>query len=294
MIGGAAAFRRFVRHDLRLSARGFMSMFGAVSPGRLGAAAAALLAALHAAAWPVAGWLVEIETGPNGDARIATILAAGAMFIIPWIVAQSLTDVTRTLFGRSDLELILSSPVETRSVLAARALAIAIGAVGSVGLALAPLADMAALRGGAHWLALYPALLAAGLMGTGLGVMLAMGLILAVGPRRARVLSQVAATTVGAASCLGRRPSRCCPSGCARRSSRRSSRRRAASAASYGRRCAQRREIAWRFLAGRLSASRSSGSLALFSASASRRRRSSLRARRRARASPRAGPRALA
>ena len=131
------------------------------------------------------------------------ILATGAMLIIPWIVAQSTTDLTRTLFGRSDLELILSSPVETRSLLAARALSIAIGAVASVGLLLAPLADAAALRGGAHWLALYPALLAAGLMGTGLGVILAMGLILAFGPRRARVLSQIAATTVGAVFVLG-------------------------------------------------------------------------------------------
>jgi ABC-2 type transport system permease protein len=203
MTGGPAAFCRFVRHDLRLSARGFTSMFGAVSPGRLGAIAAALFAALHGAAWPVAGWLTEIEGGPNGAARITMILATGAMLIIPWIVAQSLTDLTRTLFGRSDLELILSSPVETRSLLAARALAIAIGAVASVGLVLAPLADVAALRGGAHWLALYPALLAAGLMGTGFGVMLAMGLVLAFGPRRARVLSQIAATTVGAVFVLG-------------------------------------------------------------------------------------------
>ena len=203
MIGGPAAFCRFVRHDLRLSARGLMSMFGAVSPGRLAAVAALLFAALHAAAWPVAGWLIEIEGGLNGAARITMILATGAMLIIPWIVAQSTTDLTRTLFGRSDLELILSSPVETRSLLAARALSIAIGAVASVGLLLAPLADAAALRGGAHWLALYPALLAAGLMGTGLGVILAMGLVLAFGPRRARVLSQIAATTVGAVFVLG-------------------------------------------------------------------------------------------
>jgi ABC-2 type transport system permease protein len=203
MIGGPAAFCRFVRHDLRLSARGLMSMFGAVSPVRLAAVAAAVFVALHAAAWPVAGWLIEIEGGPNGAAKITMILATGAMLIIPWIVAQSTTDLTRTLFGRSDLELILSSPVETRSLLAARALSIAIGAVASVGLLLAPLADAAALRGGAHWLALYPALLAAGLLGTGLGVILAMGLILAFGPRRARVLSQIAATTVGAAFVLG-------------------------------------------------------------------------------------------
>jgi ABC-2 type transport system permease protein len=159
--------------------------------------------AFHAAAWSVAGWLIDIENGPNGPERVTVILASGAMLIVPWIVSQSMIELTRMLFGRSDLELILSSPVEAHSLLAARALSIAIGAVAPVGLLLAPLADVAALRGQPHWLALYPALLAAGLTGTGLGIMLAMVLFLAVGPRRARLFSQIAATGVGASVVLG-------------------------------------------------------------------------------------------
>ena len=159
--------------------------------------------ALHAAAWPVAGWLIDIEDGPNGSERVTMILASGAMLIVPWIVGQSMTDLTRALFGRSDLELILSSPVQVHSLLAARALSIAVGAVASVGLLCAPLADVVALRGHPGWLALYPALLSAGLTGTGLGIILAMGLFLAVGPRRARIFSQIAATTVGASVVLG-------------------------------------------------------------------------------------------
>src|SRR5271154_3543233 len=193
----AAAFPRFVLHDLRLSARGLASMFGPLSPGRLGVFAGFLFMAFHAAAWPVAGWLIDIENGPNGPERVAVTLASGAMLIVPWIVSQSMIELTRMLFGRSDLELILSSPVEAHSLLAARALSIAIGAVAPVGLLLAPLADVAALRGHPHWLALYPTLLAAGLTGTGLGIMLAMVLFLAVGPRRARLFSQIAATSVG-------------------------------------------------------------------------------------------------
>ncbi len=203
MIGGAAAFPRFVAHDLRLSRRGLMSMFGSLSPKGLGVLIALLFVALHAAAWPVAGWLIAIEDGPDGVARITAILASGVALTLPWIVGQSITEFTRTLFGRSDLELILSSPADAHSLLAARALSIAIGAVASVGLLLAPLADVAALRGHPHWLALYPALLAAGLMGTGLAVVLAMGLFLTVGPRRARLLSQIAATVVGASAVLG-------------------------------------------------------------------------------------------
>ena len=118
-------------------------------------------------------------------------------------MGQSIADFTRTLFGRSDLELILASPVDAHSLLAARALSISIGAVASVVLLLGPLADVAAFRGHPHWLALYPALLAAGLVGTGLGVIVAMGLFLAAGPRRARLFGQIAATAVGVSAVLG-------------------------------------------------------------------------------------------
>ena len=203
MIDGANAFTRFVLHDLRLSARGAASMFGALSPGRLAGLAAILCLAFHAAAWPVAGWLVKIENGPDGAARVAMFLATGVTLVLPWIVAHSMTDLTRALYGRSDFELILSSPVDARSLLAARALSIAIGAVASVGLILAPIADAAAARGGLHWLSLYPALLSAGLMGAGLGVIFATSLFLALGPRRARLFSQIAATSVGASFVLG-------------------------------------------------------------------------------------------
>jgi ABC-2 type transport system permease protein len=209
-----AAFACFIVHDLRLSARGLASMFGRLTPPRLGALAALLFVALHVATYPVAGWLIGVEDGPDGPARITAMLAGGAAIIIPWIVGQSITDFTRTLFGRSDLELILASPVDAHSLLAARALSISVGAIASVGLLLAPLADVAALRGYPHWLALYPAVLAAGLTGTGVGIVVAMGLFLAAGPRRARLLGQITAT----AACSARRPSPCCRRACERRS----------------------------------------------------------------------------
>ena len=178
-------------------------MFGALSPRRLAVLIALVFLALHVAAYPVAGWLIAIEDGPDGAARIMAILASGAALVLPWIVGQSIADFTRTLFGRSDLELILASPVDAHSLLAARALSISVGAVASVGLLLAPLADVAALRGHPHWLALYPALLAAGLTGTGFGVVVAMGLFLATGRRRARLLCQIAATAVGTSAVIG-------------------------------------------------------------------------------------------
>jgi ABC-2 type transport system permease protein len=203
LIRSLAAFPRFVLHDLRLSARALASMFGSLSLRRLAALIALLFVALHIAAYPVAGWLIGIEDGPDGVMRITAILASGAALVFPWIVGQSIADFTRTLFGRSDLELILASPVDAHALLAARALSISVGAVASVGLMLAPLADVVALRGHLHWLALYPALLAAGLAGTGFAIILSMGLFFAAGPRRARLVGQIAATAVGASAVIG-------------------------------------------------------------------------------------------
>ncbi len=198
MIGGSVAFSRFVLHDLRLSGRGFASMFGSARPSTVWTLFVLLLAGLHVAAWPVAGWLIGVEDGPGGADRLGAYLGAGAVLILPWMTAQSMTALTRMLFDRSDLELVLSSPVGPRSFLAARVSSIAVDCVATVGILLLPLADVAALRGQAHWLALYPTLFAAGLFGTGLGVTLGMGLFLAAGPRRARLASQIAATAVGA------------------------------------------------------------------------------------------------
>ena len=178
-------------------------MFGSLSLPRLAALIVLVFVALHITAYPVAGWLIGIEDGPDGRMRITAILASGAALIFPWIVGQSIADFARTLFGRSDLELILASPVDAHSLLAARALSISVGAVASVGLLLAPLADVAALRGHPHWLALYPAMIAAGLAGTGFAIILSMGLFLATGPRRARLLCQIAATAVGTSAVIG-------------------------------------------------------------------------------------------
>jgi ABC-2 type transport system permease protein len=203
MIRLPVAFSRFVLHDLRLSARSLASMFGSLSLLRLGTLIVLMVLALHVAAYPIAGWLIAIEDGPDGVMRITAILASSMALILPWIVAHSITDFTRTLFGRSDLELILASPVDGHALLAARALSISVGAVASVGLLLGPLADVAALRGRPHWLALYPALLAAGLAGTGFAIILSMGLFLATGPRRARLFGQIAATAIGASAMLG-------------------------------------------------------------------------------------------
>ncbi|MBV9907066.1 MAG: hypothetical protein JOY52_05820, partial [Hyphomicrobiales bacterium] len=89
LIRSMAAFPRFVLHDLRLSARTLASMFGGLSLGRLAILIVLVFVALHVAGYPIAGWLIRIEDGPDGPARVMAILAGGAALVFPWIVGQS-------------------------------------------------------------------------------------------------------------------------------------------------------------------------------------------------------------
>jgi ABC-2 type transport system permease protein len=199
---GTATFVSLAAHDSRLGARGFAGMFGALPARRVLGLLVAAFVGLHLVAWPVALWFGSLENGPDGGRFLTAAMRSGVIFVLPWIVASTMTAVTRMLYQRGDFDLLFASPISPRDVLAARLFAQAIEAIGSVGLLLLPLADASALQGRPHWLALYPALLACGLFGAGLGLMLALGLFFAVGPRRARVVSQLGATLVGASAVL--------------------------------------------------------------------------------------------
>ena len=119
-------------------------------------------------------------SGPDGHARRTPrsrrYLGFGVLFVLPGIVAQAMTAATRALYARGDLDLLFSSPVSARAVLGARALAIAANAIAWFAIVLLPLANVNALAGHLHWLAIYPALLACGLFGAGIGVVLALAL----------------------------------------------------------------------------------------------------------------------
>ncbi len=177
-------------------------MFGAMPARRIACVALAALIGLHLAAWPVALWFGSRENGPDGGRFLAATMRYGAVLILPWVIASTMTAVNRMLFLRGDLDLLFASPASPRNAIAARLFAQAIEAIAPVGLLLLPLADAGALQGRSHWLALYPTLFACGLFGAGLGLVFALGLFFAVGPRRARVVSQVGATLVGASAVL--------------------------------------------------------------------------------------------
>ena len=191
-------FARLVGLDLTLAARGLIGPLQDKPPAARAAILVGVLVALHVVAWPVGLYLVSREAAGGFEAAIR----AGALFVLPWAVASPMAALARLLAQRGDLDLLLASPASARAVFAARLCALGLEGVSPATLLIAPLADVCALQGRPHWLALYPVLFGAGLLGASLGAALALGRAFALGPARARVFTQLAAALLGGSAAL--------------------------------------------------------------------------------------------
>ena len=194
------SFIWLLAHDLRMNWRGFTGMFGSLSARRAILALVAAVVALHALAWPAARWIVTHIH--NLDAVALPVIGiGGGMFT--WMIAQSVFSATRTLFDRADLDLLLGSPLPASRVIAAKAIAIAVGTLGSIAVIALPVANMSAIQDSPSWLIAYPLLAALGLIATSFGLAIAMGLYLLFGPRRARLYAHLSGAGLGGTFVLG-------------------------------------------------------------------------------------------
>ena len=194
------SFGWLVAHDLKLSWLRLRAMFGDRSPRVIVLVVVAVLAAFHALAWPIATWAFGAQVEPS---TAHPGIALGVLFLLPWLTSQALTQFTRTLYTRGDLDLLLASPVSPRNVVASRALAVAIETMLSVGMFVFPMANVTALVGGWKWLSIYPALAATALLATAIGLIITILLFATLGPRRTRMVSQVVATLIASIFILG-------------------------------------------------------------------------------------------
>ena len=190
-----------IAHDLTLNWRRFIEMFARLSPRAMWAVLVAGAIALHLVAWPVAAWLVRLlhESSATSTSAAAVLVLS----VFAWMIAQGLLGTSRTLQERGSSDLLFSSPLPVRLVLASRAAATAASSFGSVGLLVLPVANVGVLLDGPSWLAAYPALFALSLIGTTAGLAAAIGLFLVLDARRARAYAQLCAALVGGAFLLG-------------------------------------------------------------------------------------------
>lgn len=194
---GPGTFLWLVVHDLRLNWRRFVGMFGGVSPGRALALAAIGAVALHGLAVPALPLVGEFMAGAGTTPEHRLGLAALLVSVLSWMMAQGLFAATRTLYDRSDLDLLLGSPLSPSLILGAKATAIALSSLGSVAMLVLPIVHVGALFQDWRWLAAYPTLAALALLATAFSLAATMILFRCFGARRARQYAHLGGALVG-------------------------------------------------------------------------------------------------
>ena len=197
------SIRWLLVNDARLASRRVGDLMPRLSPvkRRVVLLIAGLL--LHLAAWPAARWVARSAANPELSGYVWGGLVVVLTFAASWMLAQSLLSVTRSLYVRGDLDLMLSSPMPARKVVAARMASLAVENFGSSAFFVLPVVHALALQGHPQWLGIYPLLVSLALMAAAFGLTASLLLFRLIGARRARSVAQVIAMLIGAAVALG-------------------------------------------------------------------------------------------
>jgi ABC-2 type transport system permease protein len=141
----------------------------------------------------------------QGAPPTIALVAAQAFVLITFtlLLSGTIASSVEALFERGDLDLLVSSPLDSKVIFASRALSVALKTFLS-SLAFILLAVIAGLILGI-WqiLGLIPLLAAISLIASAFGMLLTLGLVRAIGARRAKTVAQVLSAVVGAAIYIG-------------------------------------------------------------------------------------------
>lgn len=190
-------------HELRLAWYGAGGRkAGAAGDGRArgpGKTALGLLllawAALHLLAWVTVDRLAGMAAGdPRILLAVSAILLAGTTFMLSSAIKSSVL----VLFDRADLDLLLSSPLPSRSIFTVRLAGVGATTAALYLFFLAPFAHAGLLQGQWRWLGLYPAVIAVALLCACAAMLLTLGLVRLLGARRTRVVAQIIGALAGA------------------------------------------------------------------------------------------------
>jgi ABC-2 type transport system permease protein len=192
----------FARHESRLAWRDWLSMITAGRRERLRRVVIAILVFaifMHFVAY----WMV----GRYADAPVdtSTLVTITASVLLSWLlmVSQAMESMTRAFYSRSDLDLILASPVAAQKLFAVRIATVGISVAAMAIPLAAPFIDILVVRGGLRWMGAYGLIAAMGAAAAALAVGFTVALFRIIGPRRTRLVAQVVAAVIGAAFVIG-------------------------------------------------------------------------------------------
>ncbi|MCP8883812.1 permease [Devosia sp. XJ19-1] len=145
--------------------------------------------------WTASGIIIDKQ---------ALVLISG-MGLLFWAVtlSQALESVTRVYYGRSDLDLILSSPASSNRLFAVRAGAVFVTTATLGALLISPLVFALVVQDGPHWLSAFLVIAALAALSVAIAMAITRLLFRLTGPRRTRLIAQIVAGIVGAGFVIG-------------------------------------------------------------------------------------------
>ncbi|MFZ6875271.1 putative ABC transporter permease subunit [Undibacterium sp. Di27W] len=146
-------------------------------------------------------WFFMRKMPPLQEALPAPLLMGAGMVmlvLLSFMLSLGLTRSVQALFERGDLDLLLSSPLSSKTIFQVRLT----GIVFSVGFwffaLLTPVANVGLLLGQWRWLGIYPALLAMTVLAAALSMLLTLTLVKSLGVRKTKTVAQILGALTGA------------------------------------------------------------------------------------------------
>jgi ABC-2 type transport system permease protein len=194
----------FTAHELRLAWRDWLAMMtagGRRSIRTLVVVLAAIATCMHGVAYLMVGRLAAVALDP--DKTTLVVVTGSALLSWSLVLSQAMESMTRAFYARSDLDLLLSSPVDSHRLFAVRIGAIAASVSLMAALIASPFINVLALTGGPRWLAAYGAVAALGVAAAAIAALATTALFRTIGPRRTRLVAQIVAAVIGAGFVIG-------------------------------------------------------------------------------------------
>ena len=186
-----------LRHELRLSYRTMRAARGGRAIVLMGGGFV-LLAVVVGLPLAAASHLLRVQPSPG----FCLAVDGCALGLFTLMLSQTMAAATTALYERGDLDLLLSSPLSGRKVLAVRGAGIALNPFLVYGAFAVPAVVPSALVGRPAWLSVLPLMAAVAMLAASAGLSLAMALFATIGPRATRTVGQVMAGVIGTSTFL--------------------------------------------------------------------------------------------
>jgi ABC-2 type transport system permease protein len=192
------------QHELKLNWR---DVFAAMTGGKRRRAVGWLVGGLSVyGVMFLMAWFAIAPAAADGLVfdKPALVTITGMILLFSTVtLSQALESVTRVYYARSDLDLILSSPISARNVFAIRAGAVFLTTMLLSGLLISPLVGALVVQDGPHWLSAYLVLSAVSALAVTIAIATTRLLFHIMGPRRTRLVAQIVAGIMGAGFVIG-------------------------------------------------------------------------------------------